>query len=211
MRNTLLVLFATCAFALVGFAQSTTPQSDSATTTSTTKSTETSKTHTKTMTDASFAREAAQGGVAEVDLGKLAAQKASNDDVKKFGQKMVDDHSKANAELKTAAETAGINDLPTDMSPRDKAFETKLEGLSGAAFDRAYMGHMVHDHQMDVREFQHEANNGKDNSLKQFASQTVPTLEDHLKDARDTAQKVGANTAMHHEKKSSKNSSSPTI
>ena len=97
----------------------------------------------------SFAMKAADGGMAEVELGKLAAQKGSNDRVKQFGQKMVDDHSKANDDLKQAASQAGI-ELPADTSAKHKQLVQKLSGLSGAAFDKAYMDAMVKDHVEDV-------------------------------------------------------------
>src|SRR5205823_13732746 len=95
--------------------------------------------------DRTFVRKAAEGGLAEVELGQLATQKASSDDVKKFGQRMVDDHSKANDQLKQVAAQEHI-DLPTEPSAKDKATKARLEKLSGEQFDRAYMRDMVKDH-----------------------------------------------------------------
>src|SRR5436190_5687346 len=106
--------------------------------------------------DQRFVMEAAQGGMAEVELGQLAAQKAASDDVKKFGQRMVDDHTKANDQLKQVASQKSIT-LPTDIGAKNKAVKDHLEKLSGAAFDKAYMTHMVQDHKKDVAEFQKEA------------------------------------------------------
>lgn len=140
-----------------------------------------------------FAKKAAEGGLAEIELGKLAAQKAADDDVKKFGQRMVDDHSKANDELKEVASKLGIT-LPSDLNATDKATKARLEKLSGAAFDRAYMATMVKDHTKDVAEFQKEAKSATNDDIKHFASSTLPTLEGHLKDAESLHSKVVAAT-----------------
>src|SRR5579864_3651439 len=108
------------------------------------------------MADKTFIKKAAEGGLAEVELGKLATEKASNEEVKKFGQRMVDDHSKANDQLKDVAAQKHI-DLPTEPSARDKATKARLEKLSGEEFDRAYMRDMVKDHKADVAEFARES------------------------------------------------------
>jgi putative membrane protein len=144
----------------------------------------------------SFAMKAADGGMAEVELGRLAAQKASNDRVKQFGQKMVDDHSKANNDLKAAAGQEGI-ELPADTSAKDKKLMQKLSGLSGAEFDKAYMDAMVKDHVEDVHEFEKAAKAPGDSPVKTFATNTLPTLKDHLQMARDidSELKGGANKA----------------
>jgi putative membrane protein len=145
------------------------------------------------MGDQAWVMKVAKGGMAEVELGKLAAQKAASDEVKKFGQRMVDDHSKANDELKTIAQGKNIT-LPADMAPKEKALHDRLAKLSGAAFDRAYMQAMVADHREDVPEFRKEANSGKDADVKAFAAKTVPTLEDHLKMAEQISKTVGSST-----------------
>jgi putative membrane protein len=145
-------------------------------------------------TDNAFVLEAATGGLAEVELGRLATQKAQNNDVKQFGQRMVDDHSRANDQLKPIAEQRHVT-VPTVLSGKEKALYDRLAKLSGEAFDRAYMRAMVDDHKEDVAAFRHESTNGKDPDVKQFASQTLPTLEDHLKMAQTTAN--AASTAGH--------------
>src|SRR4051794_14885166 len=144
--------------------------------------------------DQRFVMEAAQGGMTEVELGQLAAQKAASDDVKKFGQRMVDDHTKANDQLKQVASQKSIT-LPTDIGAKNKAVKDHLEKLSGAAFDKAYMTHMVQDHKKDVAEFQKEASSGKDADIKNFASQTLPTLQEHLRMAQETHSKVSGGSA----------------
>ena len=123
---------------------------------------------------------AATGGMEEVELGQLAAQKASSPDVKNFGQHMVDDHSKANDQLKQLAAQKGVT-LPAAISNMQKHDVSKLAKLSGAAFDSAYVSMMVKDHKKDVAEFQKESKSAKDSDLKSWASTTLPTLEDHLK------------------------------
>jgi putative membrane protein len=140
--------------------------------------------------DEAFVTKVAKGGMAEVELGKLAAEKASTDAVKKFGQRMVDDHGKANDELKTLAQSKNIT-LPSEIGPEEKALRDRLVKLSGPAFDQAYMKAMVSDHVKDVNEFRMESKSGKDPDVKAWAAKTLPTLEEHLKMARDASGAVG--------------------
>ena len=139
--------------------------------------------------DQKFVMEASQGGMTEVKLGKLAQDKASSADVKQFGQRMVDDHTKAGDQLKSIASTKGIT-VPSDIGAKNQSMYDQLSKLSGAQFDAAYMKHMTADHKKDVAEFQKEANSGKDADIKGFASQTLPTLQEHLKMAQDVSAKV---------------------
>ena len=143
--------------------------------------------------DKKFMEKAAAGGMAEVQLGQLAAQKAATDDVKKFGQRMVDDHSKANDQLKQIASRKGV-DLPTQLDRSAEHEMDKLSKLQGAAFDREYMKHMVADHKKDVSEFKSESRKARDGDVKQFASSTLPTLEEHLSLAQ-SAQKAASGAA----------------
>lgn len=130
-----------------------------------------------------FVREAAMGGMAEVELGQLAQERAASDSVKAFGQRMVDDHSKANDELKDLAASKQI-DLPAKPDAKHKAVQDRLSKLSGKQFDRAYMQAMTDDHVHDVAAFKREAQSSKDPDVKAFASKTLPTLEDHLAEAK---------------------------
>lgn len=139
-----------------------------------------------TAADSTFVKKAASGGLAEVELGQLAVQKASSPEVKQFGQRMVDDHTKANNELKEVAAQDHIV-LPQSMSAKDKATKASLEQLSGDQFDRAYMEDMVKDHKKDVAEFERESKTAMDPAVKSFAQQTLPTLRDHLKQAEKIA------------------------
>ena len=114
--------------------------------------------------------------------------------MKSFGKRMVDDHSKAGDKLKEVASRKNIT-LPTDISAKDQATYDRLSKLNGAAFDRAYARDMVKDHQTDVAAFQKEADAGRDDSLKGFASETLPTLQDHLKQAKEMMRSVGGTSA----------------
>ena len=132
-----------------------------------------------TSSDKSFVTEAAEGGQMEVELGQLAQQKATNDAVRQFGRRMVDDHGKANGEL---AQLAGskqvqLSDKPSRTTQREK---DRLSKLSGAAFDREYVKMMVSDHEKDVAAFKRESQQAKDQDVKAWAGKTLPTLEDHL-------------------------------
>ena len=133
--------------------------------------------------DKAFMDKAAQGGMAEIELGQLATQKGRSEQVKQFGQKMVDDHTKANDQLKQVASQVGVT-LPTGLDAKDEATKDKLSKLSGTQFDKAYMKDMVNDHKVDVAEFQKEAQNGKDPAVKNFAQQTLPVLQEHLQMAQ---------------------------
>lgn len=141
-------------------------------------------TMTRKVDDNKFVKDAALGGMAEVELGKLATQKGSSDAVKQFGQKMVDDHTKANDQLKEIASKENIS-IPDSLDSKHQSRIEKLSKLSGPAFDKAYAKDQVKDHKKDVGEFKSEAENGSNPSIKQFASTTLPTLQEHLSMAQD--------------------------
>jgi putative membrane protein len=143
--------------------------------------------------DKKFAMEAADGGLMEVQLGQKAQSNAQSPDIKKFGERMVADHSKANDELKALAQQKGIT-LPTEMSGKHKKMMDKLSGTTGANFDRLYMEMMVKDHMKDVAEFRKATKKVKDQDLNAWATKTLPTLESHLQQAREVAQKLGIKT-----------------
>jgi putative membrane protein len=140
--------------------------------------------------DWEFFKEAAQGGMAEVRLGQMAADKAKSEAVKSFGQRMVTDHGKASQELKDLAVAESVT-LPTEMSADAKASQEKLSGLSGAEFDKAYMEEMLKDHKKDISAFQEEAQQGKDPEVKNWAEKTLPTLQEHHTLAETTSSKIG--------------------
>ncbi len=129
--------------------------------------------------DKTFMKKAAEGGMAEVQLGQLAQQNAQSQEVKDFGQRMVTDHTKANDQLKQVAEQQKVT-LPAAPSSHDQAEYNKMSKLHGEAFDKAYAKMMVADHRKDIAEFKQEASSGRDPAVKNFASQTLPTLQEHL-------------------------------
>lgn len=130
--------------------------------------------------DRDFMRMAAQGGLTEVRLGEIAEKQAASDGVKQFGQQMVQDHSKANDELKALAASKGVT-LPTTPGAKNEKVIATLSKLSGVAFDKAYVSDMVKDHKEDVSEFAKAAKKCKDPDVKAWAQKTLPTLQMHLK------------------------------
>jgi putative membrane protein len=141
--------------------------------------------------DATFVKKAASGGMAEVKLGQLAQEKGSNSTVKEFGKRMENDHSKAGDQLKNVASKNNIA-VPEEIDKKDQATYDHLSKLSGAEFDRVYAQHMVTDHEKDIEEFKKEASTGKNANVKGFASKTLPTLQDHLRQAREMEKSVSA-------------------
>lgn len=140
--------------------------------------------------DRKFAMTAAMGGMAEVETARLALQKASSDEVKQYAQKMIDDHTAANAELMQIASTKGIT-LPTAPDAKHRAMMAKMEKLSGAAFDREYIMMAGHkDHQKMEKLFRDESMRGRDADLKAFAAKTLPVVQQHLQMARDLHDKM---------------------
>jgi putative membrane protein len=144
--------------------------------------------------DHAFIQQMAMGGMAEVELGELAGKKAATAKVKTFGQRMVTDHGKANAELKSLASSKKIT-LPTDVGAENKATMDKLSKLSGAEFDRAYMTTMVEKHQKTLDTLKRQSMSGKDEQVKAWAAKAAPTVEEHLKLARDLATEVSGSRA----------------
>ena len=146
------------------------------------------ETSSLTSGDREFVEKAAAGGTAEVELGQVAVKNAKSPDVKKFGQRMIDDHTKAGKELSSLASSKGITP-PAKLEAKDQATLDRLSKLSGDQFDKAYMKDMVDDHEKDVAEFQKQANGKGDPLVKAFASKTLPTLEEHLQMAKSIASK----------------------
>ncbi|QEC66702.1 DUF4142 domain-containing protein [Panacibacter ginsenosidivorans] len=132
---------------------------------------------------ADFAVEAANGGMMEVELGKLAQEKASDSRVRDFGAMMVKDHSAVGDKLKSIAAAKNIT-LPAEMGDKAKKEMEDLSKKSGKDFDKAYMNMMLDDHKKDVKNFEDAADKCKDPDLKTFASTTLPTLRMHLDSAK---------------------------
>lgn len=134
-------------------------------------------------TSNSFVDDAAQGGITEVEAGKLALEKSSSADVKTFAQHMVTDHTKANQELTALAKKLDI-EVPDDAALTDKAKKAILE-MRDESFDKAYANNQVAVHEKTVELFQKEAASSDNAELKAFAAKTLPTLEAHLKMAKE--------------------------
>lgn len=126
-----------------------------------------------------FATKAAKGGMAEVAIGKIAAQKATSQRIKNFAMMMVTDHTKANDELKQKAASQNIT-LPNAVSEEDQKMIDSINMKSGKNFDKAYMEIMLNDHKKTIDLFAKEATNGTNNTLKDFASSNLPILQKHL-------------------------------
>lgn len=137
--------------------------------------------------DRKFVMDAAMSGMAEVELGRMAVERGASDAVRQFGQRMIDDHTRANEELMQLASTLGLTP-PSALDPSHRAAANKLSRLSGAEFDRAYAKMMVGDHQKAVSLFQRESERGGRAELKAFAARTLPALREHLQMARSLPQ-----------------------
>ena len=124
--------------------------------------------------------------MAEVQLGQLTLQKSSNDQVKQFAQKMIDDHTKLGEQMKPVAQQIGVP-VPPSVSKKDKAVMMKLQSLSGPAYDQAYVKDMVKDHKEDLSDFQTEASSGQDQTVKDAASQGSQVISGHLQMAQQLA------------------------
>lgn len=136
--------------------------------------------------DEEFVAKAAQCGMAEVKLGQMATERAANADVKKFGQRMVDDHTKANKELVRVADQKKIV-VPSELDKKHQGVIDELAKLKGADFDRVYLQHMVKGHTEAVQLFENQAKNGRDAELKTFAANTLPTIKEHLEHVKKLA------------------------
>jgi putative membrane protein len=142
--------------------------------------------------DTEFAVKAADGGMLEVELGKLAQTNAASPEVKKFAQMMVDEHTKANDELKTVAAQKNIT-LPAAMGEKCQKKYNDLAEKKGKDFDKDYISLMVSDHKDVVDEFEKEAEKGNDPELKAWAGEKLPTLRHHLEMAQATEEVVKNN------------------
>lgn len=193
MRNTIFaLLFITTLLGCKG--QSEDPGQPATDTTNTAATTDTTMTATGSMStagtvsdlspdDKEFIVKAGMGGLAEVQMGTAGAGKATNAEVKAFAQRMVTDHGTANGELQILATAKGVG-LPTELDGDHKSGLDHVNGLSGAEFDKTFMQHMVSDHEKAVADFSNASQNAKDAELKAWAVKTLPTLQDHLKQAQ---------------------------
>lgn len=135
--------------------------------------------------DAAFVAKIADAGMMEVETGKLALTNAASPKVKEFGQMMIDDHTKANAELEATAKAKNIT-IPATLSDAKQKKYAELAAKKGADFDKEYMSAMVDGHQDVIDAFKKEADKGKDADIKKWAADKLPTLQHHLEVAKQT-------------------------
>jgi|SRR5580704_14988945 putative membrane protein len=134
--------------------------------------------------DYKFMRGAAEGGIAEVQLGQIAKERASDPAVKNFADRMIGDHGQANQQLTQLATQKGAT-LPAEISSSERRETDRLTKLSGPEFDRAYMKCMVRMHKADMKEFEREAKDGNDPEVQAWSAKTLSTLQAHLRLAED--------------------------
>jgi putative membrane protein len=144
--------------------------------------------------DRMFVSKAMQGSLAEVQLGQLTLQKSTNPQVKEFAQRMIDDHTKLNDQMKPVAQQVGVT-VPDQISKGDRKTIAKLQALSGPAYDQAYIKDMVKDHKQDLNEFQMEASSGQDQTVKDAANQGSKVIAQHLQMAQQMAKDQNVPTA----------------
>lgn len=137
-----------------------------------------------TAAEMAFMQKAADAGMTEVELGKVAEKNGQRDDVKKFGAHMVTDHGKANDDLKSIASKIEVT-LPEKVSPAHQAKIDKMSKMSGAAFDTGYVKGMVADHEKTVADFEQASGMARNEDLKKFIDQTLPVIKEHLKMAKE--------------------------
>jgi len=140
----------------------------------------------QTAIDKIFVKKAMQGNIAEVQLGQLTLQKSNNDQVKQFAQKMIADHTRLNEQMSQIAQLLHV-DIPTEVSKKDKSLMNKMQGLSGPAYDQAYIKDMVKDHKADVGEYHMEVTNSQYLGVKNAAAQAGKTISEHLQMAQQLA------------------------
>ena len=141
--------------------------------------------------DKAFVKKALEGNMAEIQMGQLALQKSSDDQVKQLAQRMVDDHGKMQDQLKPVAEQMGVK-VPDGPSKGQMKKMDKMKSLSGDAFDQAYIKDMVKDHKSDDSDFKQEAQSTQNPQLKQMVMQSDQIIESHLQQIQQIAQAKGA-------------------
>lgn len=133
--------------------------------------------------DQTFLKEAASAGLMEVQMGRLGAQKGQSQAVRQLGQRLVQDHSKANQELKLLASQKNVT-LPTEIPTEHQTMLSHLKSLEGAEFDQAFKKHALEHHQEDIQKFEKASQSSPDADVKAFAQKTLPVLQEHLKMAQ---------------------------
>jgi putative membrane protein len=148
------------------------------------------------MKDKMFLRAAAESGIAEIKFSQLALEKSTTDDVKTFGQKMIDDHTQLNAAMSPVADAMGIR-LPKEMNKEDQAAYEKLNTLSGSDFETAYLTQMLKMHRKSMRNYRIEANSVTESQLSDFVAKGEHTIHEHLVMVNKLAKDKGVPMPQH--------------
>ena len=197
--GTIVILATACSIAKVSAADQTYPgqtsSGSSSSSTTTPGSNETENKGQLTSTDFKFVSSATEDNQTEITLGQLAAKNGSDPSVRDFGSRMVTDHSKVNQDLAQLIGQKGASVGDTSPGMKDRFIIKHLQGLNGPDFDKAYIKRMVADHKEDIKAFQKEAEKGDDADVKNFASKTLPALQEHLQMAESIESKISAPTA----------------
>ncbi|HWD93393.1 MAG TPA: DUF4142 domain-containing protein [Verrucomicrobiae bacterium] len=142
----------------------------------------------------SFIKDASQGNEAEIATAQLAQQKGQSPEIKNLAQMLQQDHQQAQEKLQNIAQAHGVA-LDQTPSWSQRRAQGKLEKLSGADFDQQYAKEMLEDHVTDIKKFQKASLNIEDADVKQYAQDTLPTLQKHLEHAKAAAKSVGVDDA----------------
>ncbi len=144
--------------------------------------------------DKSFVKKVLEGGMIEIQTSQLALQKSDNDELKRFAQRMVDDHAKLGEDMKSTAGQIGVK-VPSEPAKKDRAMIARLQGLSGSEFDKAYVKLMLDDHEADAIAFKQEMSTGKVPVVKDAATKYDPVIENHLQMIKDIAKQMNVGTS----------------
>ncbi|HLH30305.1 MAG TPA: DUF4142 domain-containing protein [Terriglobia bacterium] len=145
--------------------------------------------NTLTGADRDFVKQAEKDNLQERVLGRMAQEQSQNNDVKSYGKMLVKDHNDALQQLVDLMNKNGMPQPKTLPEERTDAIK-KMEGLKGAAFDKEFVNMMVEDHQKAIDLFQKEANTAQNSDVRDYAKDVLPTLQKHLKDAKNLLSKI---------------------
>ena len=140
--------------------------------------------------DRSFISSAAEANLVEIDMAKMVGQKSTDPAVKDFANRMVTDHTQASQKLASVAEMNGVK-LPTEETATERNEKIELQKLSGTQLNDAYLGDELQDHKEAISAFENEIEHGQNQEAKNYAEQTLPTLQDHIRIAEDIAGRLG--------------------
>lgn len=190
MKRILLSLLVSGLMLLPGYAQSSKSQSGKS------QSSQQQAGSKLSATDRTFLKKAAEGNMAEVEMGKLGQQKGTSSQVKQLADRLVNDHQQNQQTLQSLAQKEGAT-LPTSVAPNHQALKARLEKLNGAAFDKAFATEAVREHHKDIAEFKRAQSSTKNPDVKNYAAQTLPKLQEHLQLAQTAGGAAAPATHQH--------------